>query len=154
MVDLNGHVRVLGESYENKIRNGEWRHFDQQERLLSIETFRNDTLQGPASLYYYTNPNSPTRLQGSYQAGVQTGRWELWQSTSAINKDGSGRWKKVVWYDYDATGRMRTRYQLHPNGKVALELSMSISGQDTHYRQYSPKGKLIGEGKKLPDILE
>ncbi len=154
VVDLNGHVTVLGEFYENMVRNGEWRHFDQQQRLVSVETFRNDTLHGPAALYYHANPNSPTRLQGSYQSGLQTGPWELWQSSSAIKRNGRGKWKKVARYDYDETGRLRTRYQLHPNGKVALELSMSISGQDTHYRKYSRGGELIDEGKKLPDTLD
>lgn len=150
LVDLNGTTIELGERFEGGIRDGHWRRYDQNGRIVQVEHYKAGIRQGPALLYYHDNPDDPTRLQGNYQQDKQVGRWELWQGYRAVKEQGEGRWKKVALLDYDENGRLLTRSQLHPNGRVAVEFSMSIAGQDTHYRLYSPRGKLVSEGDHLP----
>jgi antitoxin component YwqK of YwqJK toxin-antitoxin module len=152
LTDLNGQTVELGERLQDGRREGHWRFYDQQGRITRTETYQTGVLQGPAIEYFHDNPDDPTRFQGHNAQGHKVGRWELWQGYRAVKEQGEGRWKKVALLDYDDTGRLRTRSQLHPNGRVAVAFSMSIEGRDSHYRQYSPRGKLIGEGTDLPVI--
>lgn len=149
-IDLNGTTIELGERLQNGVRDGHWRRYDQDGRIVQIETYQAGTRHGPAIHYFHDNPRDPTRLQGQYVQGYKAGRWELWQGFRGIHEQGEGRWKKVALLDYNAQGRLLTRSQLYPNGQVAIEFSMSVEGRDTHYRQYSKRGKLIDEGTQLP----
>lgn len=152
--DANGTILLQGESFDNKVRNGQWRTYNQYNQLLCIEIYRNDTLNGPASLFFHHNPNSPTKLVGHYSSGKMAGEWNLYQADGKATREGIANWIHMVRFLYDSQGNLRTRFQLYPNGLVALELHMSIEGRDSYYRQFSIRGKQIGEGVHLPDLIE
>lgn len=153
LIDLNGLPTQLGESNENGVRNGKWKWYDHHHRVIRIETYSNDTLHGQSRSYRHENSEAPTCTEGVYAKGVQVGEWLEWRGKGAIREEGEGRWQKTGKFYCDAKGRKRIRHYLHPNEQVAVELHMSLEGQDTHFRRYSPKGALIDEGDSLPIII-
>ncbi len=143
--DANQRIIVLGEFFQNGVRNGEWRRFDQDGRLLAIEGYRNDTLTGLAHYFHYPNPGQVYEETGWMDNSGRISIWTTYEGKTAEKTD-----RKVSYIVYGTDARPIARFLLHPNGRIALEILMNGTGQPCWYRSYNKSGELLFEGADLP----
>lgn len=144
--DLNGVPIRMGESFDNNIKNGQWRSFDSQGHLMNIEHYRHDTLQGMTTYFYYDNPEIPLKEEGLMVDGHRNGIWVAFEQYK------KNHWRRTMYTVYNADEKIIAKTLFHPNEKIALEIYMDASGHPHYYKRFDKEGTLIFEGKELPVV--
>ena len=156
--DMNKNPFEIGEDYSNGIKNGEWIKRDQQKRIVSVENYINDTLNGLAVYYYYPNyPWNVTRISGLNVKGCKMGEWTNYQSGKF--KSLEGRWTKDVVKTYDLNGIVISRSDYSNKGKIESTYFYSSKKDEIWFISYDKKGRIIEsiphkEKVKSFDLLE
>ncbi len=71
--------------YKNGVKEGDFKKFFSDGKLMTKGIYKNDTLEGEFILYY---DNGKTELKGWYKAGMETGKWQYYdESGKSITKD-------------------------------------------------------------------
>ncbi len=139
--DLNRTPFEIGEDYTNGIKNGKWIKRDQQGRIISVETYRNDSLNGMANYYYYHNfPWNVTRIYGLNLKGYKVGEWTYLQSGRF--KSLEGRWYKDQVRTYDLTGNLFSVANFIEKEKLENKLFYSANNKVVWYFSFTKKGRI------------
>lgn len=150
--DLNRTPFEIGEDYTNGIKNGEWIKRDQQGRIISVEKYSNDTLNGMANYYYYHNfPWNVTRFYGLNLKGCKVGEWTYFQSGRF--KSLSGKWHKDQVRTYDLSGNMFSVSNFMEKEKLENKLFYSANTKVVWYLSFTKKGT-IKESVPYPILLK
>lgn len=147
--DGNQRPIILGESYQNGIKNGEWRRFDQDGQLLAIEPYRNDTISGITVYFHYPNPGQVYKEVGWMENSKRISIWVTYEGKNIKKTD-----KKVSCTVYGGEERILAKFLFHPNGSVACEIIMNSAGETCWYRSFNESGNLLFEGAELPLYYE
>jgi hypothetical protein len=140
--DMNKNPFEVGEDYSNGIKNGEWIKRDQQERIISVENYINDTLNGFADYYYYHNyPWNVTRISGLNVKGCKLGEWTYYQSGKF--KSLEGPWIKDVVKTYDLNGIVVSRSDYSRKERIESTYFYSSKGAEIWFVSYDKKGRII-----------
>jgi hypothetical protein len=139
---MNKNPFEVGEDYSNGIKNGEWIKRDQQERIISVENYINDTLNGFADYYYYHNyPWNVTRISGLNVKGCKLGEWTYYQSGKF--KSLEGPWIKDVVKTYDLNGIVVSRSDYSRKERIESTYFYSSKGAEIWFVSYDKKGRII-----------
>ena len=150
--DLNRTPFEIGEDYTNGIKNGEWIKRDQQGRIISVEKYSNDTLNGMANYYYYHNfPWNVTRFYGLNLKGCKVGEWTYFQSGRF--KSLSGKWHIDQVRTYDLSGNMFSVANFLEKKKLENKLFYSANTKVVWYLSFTKKGT-IKESVPYPILLK
>ena len=72
-------------NYKNGLKNGEFKKFFQDGKLMTEGTYKNDSLEGEFTLYYH---NGKIELKGWYKAGRETGNWQYYdENGNPVSED-------------------------------------------------------------------
>jgi len=159
-------VLVLTETgyYANGMREGNFVTYNIFGHKLSLETFRDDTLNGTSEMYF---SNGGLRLQGNYQNGLRIGDWYQYKPDSTVllheyyvngqvkkTEDFSDKHKGLLYrayckYDfYDFIGKWLKAAGFPPtHGDIVVSFTISADGRLTE-----PK-LLIGIDKSLDEAI-
>lgn len=143
-----------GEHLQNGIKDGEWRQYDAQGQLSSIQTYRHDTLQGEAAFIHYDNPGAPILERGQLCNGIRCGEWQVWNGKGDVDEEGNCHWRHKANLTYDPQGNCTTMTLLFPNGKPEFEFTYGPGQVQRYYRQLNRHGKVVAEGEKPPIEVE
>jgi hypothetical protein len=140
--DMNKNPFEIGEDYSNGIKNGEWIKRDQHERIISVENYINDTLNGLADYYYYHNyPWNVTRISGLNVKGCKLGEWTYYQSGKFKSLEGT--WIKDVVKTYDLNGIVVSRSDYSRKERIESTYFYSSKGAEIWFVSYDKKGRII-----------
>lgn len=139
--DMNKNPFEIGEDYTNGIKNGEWIKRDQQARVISIENYRNDTLNGLAEYYYYHNyPWNVTRFSGLNVKGCKIGEWTYYQSGKFNSLE--GKWTKDIVQTYDLNGMLVSRSEFSPKVRLENTYFYSSTKEEIWFISYDKHGRI------------
>ncbi len=144
--DLNHTPIEIGQDYTNNVRNGNWIFLDQNGRIVSIVNYTNDTLNGIATYYDYSNDPRATKLCGLILSNYKMGTWTL--ESIENRKSKFNKWKKIRYYTYD-NGRAISWITIYKN-LPAFEAVFDKNGKESLWRFYAKKGKVINETNQCP----
>ncbi len=144
--NANQYLVVEGESFENNIRNGHWRFYNNSKQLIKIEQYKDNVLEGMATYIHYP-PGNARMEEGLLVKGKRNGMWTIYEEVK------QGKWLKTGYWVYNASEQVIARTTFYPNGRIALEIFMDAQGQPHYYKSYDKKGKLTFQGKELPITL-
>jgi len=133
---------VEGESFENGIKNGRWRYYNSEGRIVRVQHFKDDVINGFVS-EELNNPGIPRKIEGLIIDGKKVGMWITYQS---IKKN---KWLKTNYTIFNASNQTIASVKFHPNGAVAYEIFYDPAGQKRWFKKYDKKGKLLEEGYKF-----
>lgn len=137
----------------NKIRNGLFKVYDEKNKVIKNEFYKNDTIvfsgyvdslgnKDGLWIYYYKNGSEKT--VGHYKNNKKIGEWVFYYKNKNIEQKGSynngkpeGKW--VWWYDNEKIRRKEEYYKGKINGNVT---------------EYDSLGILISEGNYINGIKE
>ena len=144
--DLNHTPIEIGQDYTNNVRNGNWIFLDQNGRIVSIVNYTNDTLNGIATYYDYSNDPRATKLCGLILSNYKMGTWTL--ESIENRKSKFNKWKKIRYYTYD-NGRAISWITIYKN-LPTFEAVFDKNGKESLWRFYDKKGKVINETDQCP----
>lgn len=113
-------------------KQGPWKEFDNEKRLLVVANFVDDRLEGPWTRYASTGE---PELQGQYLNNMRTGLWKEWYV------DGTKRSEKEYLEGMEH-GYTKVWYR---NGKLMAEGQYVQSLEEGPWKVYNPEGKLARE---------
>lgn len=173
----NGKIKAKG-VYRTQLKDSVWQYFNENEVLISHESYRLDTLNGPQKTYY---PSGQLAEETNYKMGVKHGPWlkyfaggEPWVEAGYENGDLHGKFlmyrdknkrdiqgkyhlgvRTGTWMFFNTNGSVREQ-QVYRHGK--LDRSIPQNGDFTEYYEDSgipksvysyKKGKKQGEFKEF-----
>ena len=95
-----------GKTIDDK-KQGEWKTYYLNGNLKTIETFKNDTLNGPSFSY---NPDGTIRIRSTYRNGIQVDSLIMYHSNGTPN---SAEW-------FDENGKSQGVFKMfHSNGNLS-----------------------------------
>jgi hypothetical protein len=144
--DLNHTPIEIGQDYTNNVRNGNWIFLDQNGRIVSIVNYINDTLNGIATYYDYSNDPRVTKLYGLILSNYKMGTWTL--ESIENRKSKFNKWKKIRYYTYD-NGRAISWIAIYKN-LPTFEAVYDKNGEESFWRFYDKKGKIKNETNQSP----
>lgn len=144
--DLNHTPIEIGQDYTNNVRNGNWIFLDQNGRIVSIVNYINDTLNGIATYFDYSIDPRATKLYGLILSNYKMGTWTL--ESIENRKSKFKKWKKIMYYTYD-NGRAISWIAIYKN-LPTFEAVYDKNGEESFWRFYDKKGKVINETNQCP----
>lgn len=146
--------QVMSEGqYLRQKKDSIWKSFNAQGMLVSIETFKNNRLNGVKELYYLQNQLETGEMKvaqrETYVDSVLHGAYSAYFS-SGIKKE-SGRYenglKVGIWETFHTKGAVATRIKFRKGKAYGYAIAFDEEGNEL-YRSYYLEGKLL-KGEEL-----
>lgn len=135
----NQQLIVEGESFENGVKNGRWRYYNSEGRMVRVQHFKDNVINGMVS-QELNNPGIPRKIEGLMMDGKKIGMWIGYKSIKKNN------WLKTHYTIFNQNSQEIARVTFHPNGAVSYETFYDTEGQPRWFKKYDKKGRLIEEG--------
>lgn len=155
----DGEVRMEG-NYTNGLRNGVFKHYDKQGKLLTIEQYVDDVLvegeeaTGLPDIRQEFYPDGQVKTVGSYQNGKKHGTFR--------NYDPRGKEEIAFLYEQDnkiaegildSLGRRIGPWTFYyPTGQVKTKGSYKLGLKDGQWSYYFTDGKVVQTGAYVNDL--
>jgi len=134
--------------YVNQKKDSVWRNFNEQGFLVSIETFKNNRLNGEKLIYYIQNQIETGEVKcaqlETYKDSILEGRCVEFFSTGSKKQQGAyiqGK-KSGVWETYHPDGSLATRIKFRDGKAYGYAYAFDEEGTEL-YKSYWLDGKRL-----------
>ena len=153
--DDNGKLRTIIH-YQAGLKNGNRIAFDENEKLISTENFRNDLLQDTSKIYF---KNGVLQAITLFQDGKEQGRGIAYDSLGTIKeindfKEGTLVRKQIVNRLDIQQKRTGLWVELYNNFKTREEITYEKGMKNGYRKMYDTNGNLTKVEKYIDDVLQ
>lgn len=120
-------------NYTASMKTGTWIEYYQNGKVKSELTFVNNRANGPAKMYF---ESGQLQEEGTWVGTRWTGPYKLYYENGNVRQQ----------FTYNAMGvRDGAQTYYHPNGKVAIEVTVKNGKEEGWMKEYNTNGELVQE---------
>jgi antitoxin component YwqK of YwqJK toxin-antitoxin module len=121
----DGKIEITGE-HKNQKQHGTWKFYDNNGKVLKMETYKEGVLEGPYENY---NENGTPDEKGAYANGNKSGVWTKYDSDGSVKEE-------VTYKNGEYDGKTTS----YVGGKKRYEWNYVNGKQDGEQKNYSDRG--------------